>query len=68
MIAAFNVNPPAAEQFSSAAAPETSIAPLCQCARAVFGWAVTDGVGAVGRLRGWFGGVGWSGESMVEGR
>ena len=57
MMAAFNVNSPAAERVS-VAAPELSIAPLCQCARALFGLAVTDMVGAVGRaVGGWSDGV-----------
>jgi hypothetical protein len=47
MMAAFNINPTAAEHVS-AAAPEPSIAPLCQCARALFGLAVTDIGVAVG--------------------
>jgi hypothetical protein len=46
MIAAFNANPPAAERFS-VAAPEPSIAPLCQCARAllVSGTDIDEAVG-----------------------
>jgi hypothetical protein len=52
IIAAFDINPPAAERFSLSST-ETSIAPLCQCARALFGWAVTD-IDEVGRA--WRGG------------
>src|SRR5262245_40764796 len=57
MIAAFNVNSAVAEHVS-AAAPEPNIAPLCQCPRALLGWAVTDSYVAV---------RGWRGNGAVEG-
>src|SRR6185503_17432592 len=78
MVTALNVNPPAAKRLS-AAAPEPSIAPRCQCARAVLrfrGYGYRWGSGRIGWVVGawvwrvenlWLRGrLGWGGRRRGE--